>query len=1209
MSEESGDEQDRKVLEEVLEESEAEEDMDDTDDFRPNGKAKKKAVPKKGTAGKKGGQTAANNRKKRTAGVQKRPLVKLQRMVNRENLPIADDNRLFIAVRDGDIGLKELAEEWVVAFSDNSSQGLSELVNFVFRSCGCNESIDDIQVEDIEHIHDTFGYIQESFRKSNMPSYPIVSRSPTYRHFRRRLDSFIEHLFGAATEADVILDETLLTTLVVWLSHLASSTYRAFRHTATIIALLVTRQMTKLSRDMDKQIGRALEAKRTEKRKNTSQHSRTAEKQIQQLRVTQKFLSGLTRELYQSVFLHRCRDADPNIRADCIAELGQWIKIGTDTSLFPGLMKQAALALSDPEKHVRLAAIGSLQTTYDVVEHTSDLLATFTQANLSRMIEVATSDVDTAVSIAAIDMLSHLNKKYEMDNESRDTVNVRIFDVEPRVRLAAARFALPALLQKSIDDEEDVTDHLDSGKGFFKNLAVFLDHINTVANQKEQRTNIDPSTDTDTALSRTSQALNALWSASEEMHNWTSLIELLTLDHTDVEGDIRRRRRSHFDSDHTTYRLENNQESILVEALVVILQRFSESASDKENSSWTSLSSNLVQMLPKLLIKYRTEAGRIANLLRLPTFMQLSLYLEHQQIEQYEALWDQVLDQFQRHTEPSVIANAIKAVVSLSQTKPLSDVNASKLQSLRASCLLSLRGHLSPDMEYTTWSPDDLHLLQVSTLRIKYFYQCFDLSDELEEEDGGQHLSVFDSLLAFGRRGFSLKKEEASTVENIVVILSLYIMWKTYQIFHMEDSDRKEPQVHVLLNKRQDVLDLCRQLADRRTDDELTVARQAYGRLLDIHIMYHTMFEAQSIRESSGEPPVMRIPDDLVLKVEYSTAGCITEFVRKEINYYKQIVGSNVQDRYNPITSMESLAAQQQLVQVILPYVGALRLRAISLTNAEFLLSYYAQLGPLYDSSMRAVFDTIQDVAFGEGKENLACDVMHKTLMDAFWIVQKGEAPEASLFTLAKALGNQMVIRGPHLTVVEKIKGESVVRSQKEAIEWTYGHLFPEDEIQTLILFKAFIPLLNTITPSQALTLKSHLYKHLRMFELEIPENAKSWDPFRSYEQRLIAIASKDESLAARARAVEQNEETEYVAEGVSPQLRRPDRSPTARRSIDSLSSDDDRVETSFELSLPQLDITHDSQLNSPSHSHRSTAVSEAGESVTRFRNKRRRVS
>jgi cohesin complex subunit SA-1/2 len=87
-----------------------------------------------------------------------------------------------------------------------------------------------------------------------MPAYPIVSKSPIFRKFRKSLAEFITRLVTSAAELGSLYASELMPTLQAWIVPLSGSQIRSFRHTATVVALDMETALCQVAAAVDKEI-------------------------------------------------------------------------------------------------------------------------------------------------------------------------------------------------------------------------------------------------------------------------------------------------------------------------------------------------------------------------------------------------------------------------------------------------------------------------------------------------------------------------------------------------------------------------------------------------------------------------------------------------------------------------------------------------------------------------------------------------------------------------------------------------------------------------------------------------------------------------------------------------------------------------------------------------------------------------------------------
>ena len=139
------------------------------------------------------------------------------------------------------------------------------------------------------------------------------------------------------------------------------------------------------------------------------------------------------------MFVHRYRDFDPNIRAECVHSLGIWIKKFPAQFLDGQYLRYIGWVLSDANTQVRLEAVKSLVTIYSKDDFIVSLHH-FTERFKRRMVEMAIGDTDLAVRVTVMQTLGSIDAHGLLDEEQRERLCLLVFDEEAKVRKAVAPF-------------------------------------------------------------------------------------------------------------------------------------------------------------------------------------------------------------------------------------------------------------------------------------------------------------------------------------------------------------------------------------------------------------------------------------------------------------------------------------------------------------------------------------------------------------------------------------------------------------------------------------------------------------------------------------------------------------------------------------------------------------------------------------------------
>lgn len=83
--------------------------------------------------------------------------------------------------------------------------------------------------------------------------YPVSSKLPMFKKFRKSLTEFFERLIFSSAESDQLYNTELMRCIQYWVTPMSSSQIRGFRHTSTIIALEIETALADLAASVEKE--------------------------------------------------------------------------------------------------------------------------------------------------------------------------------------------------------------------------------------------------------------------------------------------------------------------------------------------------------------------------------------------------------------------------------------------------------------------------------------------------------------------------------------------------------------------------------------------------------------------------------------------------------------------------------------------------------------------------------------------------------------------------------------------------------------------------------------------------------------------------------------------------------------------------------------------------------------------------------------------
>jgi hypothetical protein len=154
--------------------------------------------------------------------------------------------------------------------------------------------------------------------QEDSPIYPLTSKLPIFKKFRKSLSELLNRLITSATELGLLYSSDLMTTLQSWIVSMSSSQLRSFRHTATVIALELQTALCDVAAAVEKEaevVGRQREGER--KRKAGGKHASAArekdldakaaeirDRRTQLAEYLKEFVDGYVLVLYPANIVH-----------------------------------------------------------------------------------------------------------------------------------------------------------------------------------------------------------------------------------------------------------------------------------------------------------------------------------------------------------------------------------------------------------------------------------------------------------------------------------------------------------------------------------------------------------------------------------------------------------------------------------------------------------------------------------------------------------------------------------------------------------------------------------------------------------------------------------------------------------------------------------------------------------------------------------------
>lgn len=226
-----------------------------------------------------------------------------------------------------------------------------------------------------------------------------------------------------------------------------------------------------------------------------------------------------------SVFVLRCRDVDSLVRTDCIHELGRWMEANQEQFVTSTYLPYLGWALSDRTAGVRLESLKVLTKLHEIDNQPNDLRQ-FTSRFTHRYIEMAIGEADIAARMAAIRVVTLVQKHGQLEEEDQVKLSTLIYGANPKIRKSMAKFVKARVWEDEVESRLAACQVLvNSSKGDkveikkewveLKSLAIFLIKVGKSDSESTER--VDPRLIDETKVGRIALAVEALWSEFESL--------------------------------------------------------------------------------------------------------------------------------------------------------------------------------------------------------------------------------------------------------------------------------------------------------------------------------------------------------------------------------------------------------------------------------------------------------------------------------------------------------------------------------------------------------------------------------------------------------------------------------------------------------------------------------------------------------------------
>ncbi|KAJ5897619.1 hypothetical protein N7504_007907 [Penicillium tannophilum] len=897
-----GDAQGAEDRDNALSESESDAIEDDTDEeeLRERQRAARKAGSTRKTTSKK--SSHASKKPKVTGnGVRRqlafRPAVNGGVSASRPRKPkvrpslAAGERGLYAEVFGKSNNADTVAAQFLNLYQRENATAIRDLINLVIRCTGSDLEITTEDVEDVDHAPDRIRDLQGLYQAEGFTEYPLISRAKKYRAFQPVLEEFTVALIQTFHHSSVLYtDESLMENIQIWLSSMSTANCRPFRHTATVISLAIMNALCDIAREVTTTLSTSRKQLESEKKKKSVNKGRTEaiQKTISEGEEKAQQLDELLQDCFDTIFVHRYRDVDGNIRAECIAAMGGWIRTYREFFFEGQYLRYIGWTLADVVPGTRLIALSQLLPLYENKDNIG-VLHSFTERFRQRIVEMAVQDAEIAVRIAAVELLIHLRDGGLLEPDDIDSIGRLVFDVDPRIRKTAGQFFVANVqdafesMTEEVEDElnemfpDDDEDDYESPKRSwikFKCLAdIFQAYDAEEGGQSEVSITSRGVLSGAPANSRFVLATEAIYLHMGELSQWQSLAGYLLYDHSQIADDP--------PEDDTTgivrnlYKMQEGLESILLEVLCASVKlrvlEIAKSDIDKRGRKVKALttkipelqeeiSHNLAQIIPQLLNKFGSSPEAASAVLRLEHLVDLDTIQDLQKdATAYASLLNDINRQFLTHSDQDVLAEASVAFLHAKSSEEMREALEGKVQELWDDLVEAL-GVLSRKKEVQNGSSiadPTLTELANAVTRISNLAGITDSTAVLETVPISHSRSKkdhpeapFNTLIHLTMRGTrepdedeDIARAETELITHSINTLLFYFMWKVQALSSALNEGKASfntSYFEALTKSRETFASSLLQIMEKRPglDDVRFVATTTY---LDLQTLFSTL--------------------------------------------------------------------------------------------------------------------------------------------------------------------------------------------------------------------------------------------------------------------------------------------------------------------------------------------------------------------------------
>ncbi|THK32919.1 cohesin subunit SA-1 isoform X1 [Diachasma alloeum] len=557
-----------------------------------------------------------------------------------------DEQSLYFVIKNNRNSLTSIVDDWIEKYKTNRDNALLLLMQFFINASGCKGKITPDMQASMEHVAIIRRMTEEFDEESG--EYPLIMTGQPWKKFRSNFCEFVQILVRQC-QYSIIYDQFLMDNVISLLTGLSDSQVRAFRHTATLaamklmtalvdVALTVSVNLDNTQRQYESERQKAREKRAADRLESLMSKRKELEENMDEIK-------NMLTYMFKSVFVHRYRDTLPEIRAICMAEIGVWMKKFHQNFLDDSYLKYIGWTLHDKVGEVRLKCLQALQPLY-ASEELKAKLELFTSKFKDRIVAM-TLDKEYDVAVQAVKLVISILKHHREILTDKDCEHVYelVYSSHRAVAQAAGEFLNERLFTP---DEEAVAGvKTKRGKKRLPNTPLIRDLVLFFIESELHE--------------HGAYLVDSLIETNQMMKDWECMTDLL-LEEAGPEEEA----------------LDNQKETSLIELMVCCIKQAATgeapvgrgptrkilSAKEQKQVSDDKqrLTEHFIVTLPLLLDKYRADPEKLANLLAIPQYFELDIYVKSRQERNLEALLEKIKGIVEKMHDTDVLETAARTL-------------------------------------------------------------------------------------------------------------------------------------------------------------------------------------------------------------------------------------------------------------------------------------------------------------------------------------------------------------------------------------------------------------------------------------------------------------------------------------------------------------------------------------------------------------------